>query len=285
MDGESASDTAGLSVSGAGDVNGDGLDDVIVGASLAATSGAGTGHAYVVFGKTDVAFVPLAEVAGGTGGFVIKGEGAIGPAGRWVSGAGDVNGDGLPDLIVGAHRADPNGGNSGRSYVVYNPLTPPETTTYRAKSRSGDGPGGDIVKPTTIDNARVTVDFSDEDAADNGSGGASLETVTSHRSAAGIENIAPVADVAWEIATDRTGFAAAEITFKFTDAEITGLGDESDLSIFKAESISGPWTQLESTVDTARNTISATVDGFSFFVIGGGAGGGHAQAANWIEYR
>jgi hypothetical protein len=39
-------------------------------------------------------------------------------SGSSVSSAGDVNGDGLDDLIVGAYKADPNGNESGKSYVI-----------------------------------------------------------------------------------------------------------------------------------------------------------------------
>ena len=40
-------------------------------------------------------------------------------SGASVSGAGDVNGDGINDLIIGADLADPNGSLSGESYVVF----------------------------------------------------------------------------------------------------------------------------------------------------------------------
>jgi hypothetical protein len=53
-------------------------------------------------------------------GFVINGEAAGDESGRSVSNAGDVNGDGLDDLIVGARYADPSGkSDAGKSYVVF----------------------------------------------------------------------------------------------------------------------------------------------------------------------
>ncbi len=111
-------DHSGISVSGASDVNGDGLADVIVGASGGDPGGINNaGESYVVFGKADTAAVNLSDVASGSGGFVINGIDPSDYSGGSVSGAGDVNGDGLADLIVGAFGADP-GGNSlaGESY-------------------------------------------------------------------------------------------------------------------------------------------------------------------------
>ncbi|HEX2294380.1 MAG TPA: integrin alpha [Actinomycetota bacterium] len=100
----------------AGDVNGDGLDDVVVGAprvDLLATGmsqvdgnvRADAGRAYVVFGKTTTDPVELAEFDGGTQGtlgFRIDGPSDHALAGRTVDGAGDVDGDGLGDIVVGA---------------------------------------------------------------------------------------------------------------------------------------------------------------------------------------
>ena len=119
--GDAADDNAGLSVSGAGDLNGDGLADLIIGAPVASPSGTYSGSSYVVYGKADTNPVDLSEIEtnGDTDGFVIEGMTENTFVGHSVSGAGDVNGDGLDDFIVGAYQADPNEPNAGASYVVY----------------------------------------------------------------------------------------------------------------------------------------------------------------------
>jgi hypothetical protein len=118
--GEAGGDCAGISVSSAGDFNGDGFDDVIVGAWLATPPGFDPGVSYVVFGKASgfAATLDLSDLDGNNG-FQINGEAADDRSGHSVAGAGDVNGDGFDDLIVGSYGADPNGGESGTSYVIF----------------------------------------------------------------------------------------------------------------------------------------------------------------------
>ena len=119
MNGVAALDFAGSAVAGAGDVNGDGLADVVVGSYGADINGDTSGRAFVVFGKASKTPVELSAVAGGLGGFAIDGEAEYDQAGGAVAGAGDVNGDGLADVLVGAPLADPSGKESGRTYVVF----------------------------------------------------------------------------------------------------------------------------------------------------------------------
>ncbi|MSR14691.1 MAG: hypothetical protein EXR86_09045 [Gammaproteobacteria bacterium] len=112
---------AAISVSNAGDLNGDGFDDLLIleayGANLFDAS---SGASYVVFGAA-ASFASTLDLAAldGTDGFQLSGAVTDGRIGDAVSSAGDVNGDGFDDLVIGAARAAPNGASSGASYVVF----------------------------------------------------------------------------------------------------------------------------------------------------------------------
>ena len=121
LDGTAINDFSGSSVSGAGDVNGDGFDDVMVSTYYADPNGAYSGSSYVIFGKASGfdAALKLSSLNGNNG-FRIDGLATYDFLGRSISSAGDINGDGFDDVIIGADGADPNGNiRAGSSYVIF----------------------------------------------------------------------------------------------------------------------------------------------------------------------
>ncbi len=105
-------------------MNGDGIDDLIVGARGGGNGGSFAGEAYVIFGRAGVsrANIDLSTLAASDG-FIIQCDSAGDGAGRSVASAGDVNSDGFADLIVGAFGGDNGGSNAGEAYVIYGSAT------------------------------------------------------------------------------------------------------------------------------------------------------------------
>ena len=118
--GASPVDRFGSSLSGAGDINGDGFNDIIIGAYLADGNGkADSGISYIIFGKPSFSTINLASLTSAQG-IKISGATAGDNSGYSVSGAGDFNGDGYDDVIVGAYQADSNGrAYAGTSYLIF----------------------------------------------------------------------------------------------------------------------------------------------------------------------
>src|SRR4051794_9136736 len=119
IEGAASSDHFGWSAAPAGDVNGDGLADIVIGARDSRSRGrSGAGSAFVIFGRASTSSIDSLNL--GSAGYRIDGAVSGDHAGNSVSGVGDLNGDGRDEIVVASPYADNNGRiNSGSVYVVW----------------------------------------------------------------------------------------------------------------------------------------------------------------------
>ena len=112
----------GAVVSGAGDFNGDGYDDILLSSYGAPTFSAATGVVYLVLGGPSSGGNSLSLVPNSTDGsmMAINGIAVNDITGRRIDSVGDINGDGFDDIIIGAQQAyNSSGVQTGRAYVLY----------------------------------------------------------------------------------------------------------------------------------------------------------------------
>jgi MYXO-CTERM domain-containing protein len=153
-----AYDAFGTAVSGAGDLDGDGYDDVIVGAPSHAHGKSDPGSVYVYSGSSS-GIISSSETE------FSASDGASGQSfGVSVSAAGDVNGDGYDDVIVGAWRDSSGGDKSGAAYVFGGSCAVP-STWYADSDSDGYGDASTTTSACTEPSGYVSDDTDCDDSA------------------------------------------------------------------------------------------------------------------------
>ena len=171
----------GENISGAGDVNGDGINDILIGSMLGQNefTGPNPGIAYVIFGS-NAATDPIVDVTaldategfaiGGSSGNFYQSSNGLSYLGSTVSGGGDLNGDGVGDLVVTA----PGAGDGGHAYVIYGQSTAPSAAINVFVSRTLD----DILANSELHSITSHLALFSEGAYENGSNSMDVETIS-----------------------------------------------------------------------------------------------------------
>jgi hypothetical protein len=115
--GEAADDESGRRVAWAGDVNGDGYSDFLIGAAGNDQVWFEAGKAYLILGRPAADWGPEYPLGDADAAFL--GEAREDQAGRRVSGAGDVNNDSYDDFLIGAPHNGRGGDNAGSAYLIF----------------------------------------------------------------------------------------------------------------------------------------------------------------------
>jgi len=244
INGVSGDDRSGHSVSSAGDVNGDGLADVIVGAYFDDPNGSNSGASFVVFGKSDGTAVELSDVENSIGGFVLNGVSANDFSGSSVSGAGDVNGDGFTDVIVGATGDDPNGSSSGASYVVFG-------GDFSSTVDFLGGDGDDNLAGTAAD--EILIGAQGNDTLDGSSGDDLLKGASGNDSLNGGDG------------NDKLEGGSGDDVFLF-DTALSASNTDTILDFDNPGASTGDLIHLDKTIFTALGTTGAALTPSEFLI-------------------
>lgn len=149
IEGEADGDWAGRAVAVSTDMNGDGYGELLVGAMEATGGGVQSGKLYVVYGRGGGVFWPdtLADADA-----VVAGEAATDYAasGRALEPVGDIDGDGLGDVAVGAYQNDDGGADAGKVYLLLGRQSGWPASLADADAAWTGSPGGELGRTISV---------------------------------------------------------------------------------------------------------------------------------------
>jgi hypothetical protein len=233
------------SIGGAGDVNGDGFADFLIG-SRSADEGAlaDNGLVYLVLGSgkpTSADINSALQYTGAAAGDFL---------GQSVAGVGDVNGDGLADILLGANLADNfAAADAGAAYLILSDTLNDPIQSYRQRQRTSSS--GDA-RPVLFDQARARLDFTFAAFSQND---ISVTRFLYHPCSTNLRLTMPI----WTVGSNKVGSTSTmDLRFQYTNAQIAGM-TEANLVLWSrpAGQPCAAWIMVPgSVVDTAHNFVS-----------------------------
>ncbi|MCC6145133.1 MAG: FG-GAP repeat protein [Candidatus Hydrogenedentes bacterium] len=249
-----------------GDINADGIDDVMVGVPQLAnptTERGGAVYALDLLEDLPGSTIDFATAQPNT---KVLGYDQV-ALGTGLCADGDMDGDGIADFAMAAVDAEnPNltsANAAGLVTVVYGSATPNTTPTFYRAAWSGDrpfNPLGGRLSPV----ARSGIGFT--------GGTTGVVSSTLYRNTA-ISNLAPgdatdqVSGTVWRIATTRSGWSSARVRLYYLARELPTGATEDHLSVYRAPALDGPWLEITALQDAARNDFVFDTNKLGCFAI------------------
>lgn len=214
-------DQFGSAVASPGDVDGDGIPDLVVGAPGDDDNGTDRGALWVLFLNRDGSVRTQQKISDVSGGLVasLNDNDQFGSA---VASIGDLNGDGIPDLVVGSTQRDDGGRNRGAVYILF--MNRDGTVQTQQKISSTDGNfGGDLQNEDHFGSAVAGMGDVDGDGIPD------IAVAASGDDAGGADRGA-----VWILFMNRDGTVKAEQKISQTDGQfdaVLGDGDQFGSSL------------------------------------------------------
>jgi DNA-binding MarR family transcriptional regulator len=159
--GEHDGTQAGFKVAGGGDFNGDGYDDILIGAPMDSNGSSQQGKTYLIFGKAS-GWARDTSLSNTDVSFIGEHQGDF--SGTSIAGAGDVNGDGIDDILIGAPSDNP-GGDGGETYLIFRESNSKPVSINSVKAYSDSGYSFEI--KDTLVNDTVFIELQGVDGNSN----------------------------------------------------------------------------------------------------------------------
>jgi hypothetical protein len=236
-------DVFGISVAALGDLDGDAISDLAVGAMFDDTGGSGRGAVHVLFMNPNGTVKNSQKIASGIGGGPTLNDGDY--FGRSVASLGDLNGDGVHDLAVGAYRDDTGGSGRGALHVLF--LNANGRVQGSEKIASATGGGPQLLDDDRFGSGVAAIgDLDGDDVAELAVGAETDHTVGTNRGAVHVLFLLPApvgvpGDFNQNNTVDTADFVAWRNTLglnvpPFTGADGSGNGvvDQADYDVWRA---------------------------------------------------